>query len=104
NRNSWNQRTVAHLDSEFYDVPGFLKGASSLKEIESGLLGDLKGKTILHLQCHFGQDSISLARKGAQVTGVDLSNVAIDNARNLAVKTNTESAAEFICCDVYELP
>ena len=104
NRNSWNQRTVAHLDSEFYDVPRFLKGASSLKEIESGLLGDLKGKTILHLQCHFGQDSISLARRGAQVTGVDLSNVAIDNARKLAVETKTEGAAKFICCNVYDLP
>lgn len=104
NRNSWNRRTVAHLKSDFYDVPGFLYGASSLKEIELGILGDLKGKSILHLQCHFGQDSISLARMGAKVTGVDLSNVAIDNARKLAGETKTESATEFICCDIYDLP
>ncbi len=104
NRNSWNRRTIAHLDSEFYDIPGFLKGNSSLKEIELDLLGDLRRKSVLHLQCHFGQDSISLARMGANVTGVDLSNIAIENARKLAEDANAEGAAEFICCDIYNLP
>jgi len=104
NRNSWNRRTLVHLKSDFYDVPGFLKGKSSLKEIELSLLGDLNNKRVLHLQCHFGQDSISMARLGAQVTGVDLSNLAIDNARKLVRETNTESTAEFICCDIYDLP
>lgn len=60
-----------HLKSDFYDVEGFLKGESSLNDIELGLLGDIKGKSILHLQCHFGQDTISLGRLGANVTGVD---------------------------------
>ena len=56
----------------------------------------------MHLQCHFGQDTISLERLGAKVTGVDLSNVAIDNARKLASQTNSQ--AEFICSDIYDLP
>ncbi len=62
NRQSWNKRTEAHLKSEFYDLENFLKGKSSQNDIELNLLGDIKGKTILHLQCHFGQDTISLGR------------------------------------------
>ncbi len=104
NRYSWNRRTEVHLNSEFYDVPGFLEGKSSLKEIELDLLGDLEGKTVLHLQCHFGQDTISLARMGAKVTGVDLSDIAINNARKLSQQTGTGRNTEFICCDIYELP
>ena len=61
NKKSWNSRTDAHLNSDFYDVKGFLEGKSSLNEIELNLLGDISGKSILHLQCHFGQDSISLS-------------------------------------------
>lgn len=102
NRDSWNRRTEYHLNSEFYDVKGFLEGKNSLNAFELDLLGDVKNKSILHLQCHFGQDSLSLARLGAEVTGIDLSDKAIDNARLLAVKTNLQ--AEFICCDVYDLP
>lgn len=102
NKQSWNNRTDIHLKSEFYDVPGFLKGTSSLNEIELGLLGDIHGKSILHLQCHFGQDSISLSRLGAEVTGVDLSDVAIVNAKKLAIETKAN--ATFICCNVYDLP
>ncbi len=102
NRNSWNNRVGAHLSSDFYDMPGFLAGKSSLQEIELNLLGDLSGKSVLHLQCHFGQDSISLSRLGASVTGVDLSNVAVETARKLA--NQTQADAEFICCDVYSLP
>jgi len=104
NRESWNRRTAAHLGSDFYDVPGFVKGRSSLKPIEHGLLGDFKGKSVLHLQCHFGQDSISMARLGAKVTGVDLSDNAIENAERLAKETNTHNDTQFICCDIYDLP
>lgn len=102
NRQSWNNRTDTHLKSDFYDLDGFLKGNSSLNDIELNLLGDIKGKTILHLQCHFGQDTISLSRLGADVTGVDLSDKAIESARQIA-KT-TQSNAKFICCNIYELP
>lgn len=102
NRLSWNNRTEAHLKSEFYDLEGFLKGKSSLNQVELNLLGELKGKTILHLQCHFGQDTISLSRLGADVTGVDLSDIAIESAKQIA--KDTSSNAKFICCDIYDLP
>ena len=102
NRHSWNNRTDGHMKSEFYDLEGFINGRTSLNDIELNLLGDLNGKSILHLQCHFGQDSISLSRLGAKVTGVDLSDQAIDKAKQIArdLKTNTN----FICCDIYDLP
>lgn len=102
NRRSWNKRVDAHIASAFYDLKSFLDGKTSLNEIELELLGNLKGKSILHLQCHFGQDSISLARSGATVTGVDLSDKAIEKATELAGITNAD--ARFICCDIYDLP
>ncbi len=102
NKASWNNKVDAHLTSTFYDVEGFLKGKTSLNSIELELLRDIKDKKILHLQCHFGQDTISLARMGAEVTGVDLSDKAIATAKELVQKTKTE--AKFICCDIYDLP
>ncbi|MEM1359952.1 MAG: class I SAM-dependent methyltransferase, partial [Bacteroidota bacterium] len=103
NHEQWNQRTLAHLKSEFYDVDGWLAGKDSLKEPELALLpDDLRGLRILHLQCHFGQDTLSLARRGAKVTGVDLSSEAIKAAQDLAQKANLK--ARFINCDLYSLP
>ncbi|WP_137905949.1 class I SAM-dependent methyltransferase [Chryseobacterium sp. 2VB] len=102
NKKSWNAKVEPHLKSDFYFVDEFLKGRTSLNSIELELLGDIKGKSILHLQCHFGQDSISLSRMGAKVTGIDLSDKAIDTARELAQKCGTDT--EFICSDVYNLP
>lgn len=102
NKTLWNKKTEVHIQSEFYDVDNFLNGKSSLNDIELNLLGDIKGKTILHLQCHFGQDSISLSRLGAEVTGVDFSETAIEKAQQYAHKTNTNT--QFICCNVYDLP
>lgn len=102
NRNSWNNKTDVHVASDFYDMEGFRKGNNSLNPIELELLGDIRGKKILHLQCHFGQDSISLSRLGAEVVGVDLSDKAIEYARKITSELN--STAEFICCDVYNLP
>ena len=102
NKKSWNTRLASHLESEFYDVKGFIEGKSSLNEIELALLGDIKGKRILHLQCHFGQDSISLSRMGAEVVGIDLSDKAIEKAKELAATTGT--TARFVCSDVYNLP
>jgi SAM-dependent methyltransferase len=101
NKASWNARTSYHLKSKFYDVAGFLDGKTSLKPLELGLLGEVAGKRILHLQCHFGQDTLSLARMGAEVVGVDLSDVAIAAAQDLAEKAGL--AATFICTDVYGL-
>jgi 2-polyprenyl-3-methyl-5-hydroxy-6-metoxy-1,4-benzoquinol methylase len=102
NRTNWNNRVAGHLTSDFYEMDAFRAGKSSLKEIELALLGDIKGKSVLHLQCHFGQDTLSLARMGAQVTGIDFSDKAIDEAKNLAAELSID--AEFICCDVYSAP
>jgi SAM-dependent methyltransferase len=102
NRELWDTKVAHHVASDFYDVAGFLKGANPLNDIELALLGDVKGKRILHLQCHFGQDSIALARLGASVTGVDFSEKAIKKARELAHEIGEEKAS-FICCNIYNL-
>ena len=102
NKESWNQRTIAHIDSDFYDNETFIQGRNSLNSIELDLLGNVSGKSVLHLQCHFGQDTISFTRMGASATGVDLSDKAIETAQDLAKKTG--SNAEFVCCDIYDLP
>jgi SAM-dependent methyltransferase len=101
NRELWNKKTEVHFDSEFYDVPSFRQGRSSLNAIELELLGDIRGKKVLHLQCHFGQDTLSLARLGAEVTGIDLSDKAIEKARQLADELTLD--ARFICCDLFDL-
>ncbi len=103
NKNTWNEKVAVHVQSEFYDVEQFIAGSTTLNNIELKLLGDVQGKTILHLQCHFGQDTISLARLGATVVGVDFSDKAIAKATELATTTNTENI-RFICCDIYNLP
>ena len=90
------------MKTAFYANDNFLKGKSSLNDVELKLLGDVAGKTVLHLQCHFGQDAISLSRLGAKVTGVDLFDKAIDTARQIA--TDAIADAQFICCDIYDLP
>ncbi len=102
NRKSWNEKTDIHIRSDFYDNENFLHGKSSLKSIELDLLGGIAGKSILHLQCHFGQDSISLGRLGAMVTGVDLSDTAIKRAKEFASKMQVQT--KFICCNLYDLP
>jgi SAM-dependent methyltransferase len=102
NKKTWNNKTDIHVVSDFYDNDNFLKGKSSLNAIELELLGDVSGKKILHLQCHFGQDSLSLARLGAKVTGVDLSDRAIDKATSFAKELQLD--ASFICSDIYSIP
>lgn len=102
NKESWNVRTQIHVDSDFYDNESFIEGKNSLNSIELDLFGDVSNKKILHLQCHFGQDSISLSRMGAEVTGIDLSNEAIETAQQLAIKTN--QSTRFVNSDVYDLP
>lgn len=99
NRIGWDRRARAHVDSAFYDVQGFLAGRTSLREIELEQLGSVAGRRLLHLQCHFGLDTLSWARMGAQCTGVDLSPVAIELAEELRQKTGLD--ARFVCSDVY---
>jgi SAM-dependent methyltransferase len=101
NRELWDSWTELHEESAFYDLAGFRAGASSLKEIELAELGDIDGKSLIHLQCHFGLDTLSLARLGARVTGVDFSRRAIDLATGLAEEL--EIPARFICSDIYDI-
>jgi len=98
NLEAWNRRLEYHLASDFYGMDAFLNGKNSIPEIDLALLGEMGGLNVLHLQCHFGQDSLSLARMGARVSGVDFSQPAIDKARQLAEQLGLE--AQFHCCDV----
>jgi ubiquinone/menaquinone biosynthesis C-methylase UbiE len=102
NQALWNAKTPVHIESDFYDMPGFLAGNSSLRHVELNEVGEVSGKTLLHLQCHFGQDTLSWAREGAVVTGVDFSEKAIKKAREIADQTQLE--AEFVQANVYDLP
>ena len=101
NKESWNKRSEIHFDSDFYDNKTFLEGNTSLTEIELGELGDVKGKSLLHLQCHFGQDTLSFARMGAEVIGIDLSDKGIEYANLLKEKSGLD--AEFLVSNVYDL-
>lgn len=102
NRQGWNLRTGFHVKSDFYDVDSFVKeGKLSLKPPEIEMLGNVNGKKILHLQCHFGLDTLSWAKLGATVTGVDLSDVSLEFAKQLSVSVNLP--ATFLRDDVHDL-
>jgi len=102
NRDHWDEVVPHHERSEFYDVDGFRAGRCSLQSIELEELGDVSGTSLLHLQCHFGLDTMSWARLGAVATGVDFSNEAINLARRLSAETGIK--ADFICANIYDLP
>jgi SAM-dependent methyltransferase len=102
NRMMWNYWARFHERSPFYAVDRFRKGDLSLQPLERELLGDVKGKSLLHLQCHIGLDTLSWGRLGADVTGVDISDESIELARRLADECG--STARFIRSDVYDLP
>jgi len=101
NKRRWNELVDIHAKSDEYDLEGFIAGKNSLHSIELEALGDVSGKSLLHLQCHFGLDTLSWGRLGARVTGVDFSDTAIELARSLAARTGVN--AEFICSNVYDL-
>lgn len=102
NKQTWNNKTDVHINSDFYDMDGFIKGKSTLNSIELELLGDVKGKRVLHLQCHFGQDTMTFSRMGAKATGVDLSDKAVERAREFASQLKLDTT--FVCCDIYDAP
>ena len=102
NRSAWNALVPFHLRSAFYDVAGFKAGRNTLTPIEQALLPDVSGRTLLHLQCHFGMDTLSWARQGAIVTGLDISRPAIETARALAHECGI--AARFVESEVYAAP
>lgn len=101
NRELWDELTPIHARSEFYDVEGFKSGRCALSSIELEEVGDVSGKSLLHLQCHFGMDTLSWARLGAKAVGVDFSDKAIALARALSQETGIR--AKFVCSDIYEL-
>jgi SAM-dependent methyltransferase len=100
NKELWDKLAKLHYDSEFYDVKGFLEGKQTLDPIEVEELPDLRGKSLLHLMCHFGMDTLSLKRLGATVTGVDFSSEAIELATSLAETAGID--ARFVCANVYD--
>jgi SAM-dependent methyltransferase len=100
NRQAWNAATVAH-NSHKGDQAAFLRaGGSTLFPEEIDLLGDLTGQRLLHLQCNSGQDTLSLAALGARVTGVDISDEAIEFARKLSAESGIPG--EFVRSDVFD--
>jgi SAM-dependent methyltransferase len=102
NRELWNAWTRAHVKSKFYDVDGFKRGDNRLDAVVRAGLGDVRDKSLLHLQCHFGLDTLNWARLGARVTGADFSEEAIATARALAREIGVD--AHFVCANLYDLP
>jgi SAM-dependent methyltransferase len=103
NRQRWDEVTPVHVVSRFYDVAGFLAGRCTVGPVERGAVGDVRGRRLLHLQCHFGLDTLSWARLGADVVGVDFSAPALAEARRLAARIGLADRARFVESDVLEL-
>jgi SAM-dependent methyltransferase len=106
NRARWDELAQVHGQDDYYDVNGFLAGRLSLNAREraevSAAIGDPSGADLLHLPCHFGLGTLSWARLGARVTGLDFSPVAVERARRLAASTGI--AARFVQADAQQLP
>ncbi|TYB79291.1 class I SAM-dependent methyltransferase [Bizionia myxarmorum] len=100
NKQTWNTKVKVHSESEMYDMCAFKSGKSSLMSYELEALGNVSGKSLLHLQCHFGQDTLSWSRLGAKCVGVDLSDEGIKLAKELNVELQLD--AEFVCCNVLD--
>ncbi len=102
NRQTWDIKTPVHVQSGFYNNESFISGLNSLNKTELEEIGDVSNKTLLHLQCHFGQDTLSWERLGAVCTGIDFSPVAISEAEKLRDLCGLKS--RFICTNVYDVP
>jgi 2-polyprenyl-3-methyl-5-hydroxy-6-metoxy-1,4-benzoquinol methylase len=100
NRLAWNERAKLHVGSKFYDVDGFVGGNNSLTAVELELLGDIRDTEVLHLQCHFGLDTLSLVRLGARTTGLDISDEAIRQAVILSERAGLH--AEWVVSNVLD--
>ncbi|WP_456423960.1 class I SAM-dependent methyltransferase [Lutibacter sp.] len=102
NKETWDIKVGIHAKSEFYDVVGFRNGKTSLNKYELEELGDVKGKSLLHLQCHFGLDTLSFSRLGAKCTGIDISSEGIKKAKLLNDELGL--SAFFIESNLYDVP
>ncbi len=100
NKQTWNKKVDIHARSDFYDMEAFKKGKTSLKQYELEALSDVSGKSLLHLQCHFGQDTLSWSRLGAKCTGIDLSEKGIELAKSLNEELHLD--AKFVSCNVLD--
>jgi SAM-dependent methyltransferase len=101
NRQAWNKMVDLHVDHEEYRTREVIDGGSSLKRIELEALGDVRGKCLLHLMCQFGLDTLSWARLGARVTGIDISDTSITRANEIKIRAGLPEA-EFYRCDVLD--
>ena len=102
NRALWDERVAVHLAPGGYDVEALRQGRARLNAIEERELGPVKGLRVLHLQCHFGRDSLILAQRGATVVGLDFSTPAVETANKLAAEMKL--SARFIQADLYDAP
>ncbi|PCI31796.1 MAG: SAM-dependent methyltransferase [Flavobacteriaceae bacterium] len=102
NEKTWDLKVPVHAASEFYEVERFKHGQSSLNPIELKELGAVSGKKLLHLQCHFGLDTLSWSRLGAKCTGIDISSKGIEKAIEISKTLNLP--ATFIQSNVYDVP
>jgi 2-polyprenyl-3-methyl-5-hydroxy-6-metoxy-1,4-benzoquinol methylase len=100
NRAWWDERVPLHVRSELYDVEAFKAGEEQLRPFELALAGDVSGLRMVHLQCHFGEDTLAWARHGASIIGLDFSQPAVDTANELAGELGLD--ATFVCSDVYD--
>ena len=99
----WDEWTAIHERSAFYDLDGFKQGGIRLRQYEIDEIGPVEGKDLLHLQCHFGIDTLSWARLGARVTGADFSQAACDLASSVAAEIG-HPEARFVRSDLFDLP
>lgn len=100
NRANWDDRVPIHLTSSFYDVQGWLRERPLPRDREVEALGDVAGRDLVHLQCHFGLDTLAFANAGARVVGVDFSSAAVAAARDLAERAGLAERARFVESDV----
>ena len=99
----WDESVPIHAASAGYDLAGFLRGEKTLYPVEMAEVGDVAGKSLLHLQCHFGMDTLNWARLGATVTGLDFSPAAIERACLLANEIGVTNAT-FVQANLYDAP
>jgi SAM-dependent methyltransferase len=107
NRQLWEEWTPVNVGSAFYDAQRFRADPTDVRiaDWQQAEVGDVTGKTLLHLQCHFGLDTLSWLRLGAaRVTGVDFSPAAIAAARQLAAQVGLSERARFVESNIYDLP
>jgi len=104
NRANWDERVRVHLNGPGYDLSDLRAGRGRLHAIEEAELGPVGGLRVLHLQCHFGRDSLTLAQRGAEVVGLDFSHAAIEAANTLAAELGLAERARFVEADLYDAP